>query len=113
VKKQKPLLTGHYRRDWYDFAIAHRDWTVENWKCIVWSDEIKINHLGSDGRKWVWVRKGEGLSDRIVQGKEKFGGGCLMMWGWMLWEGAGMAWQIDGIMDGDLYIKMLDDELGE
>jgi hypothetical protein len=24
-----------------------------------------------------------------------------MMWGCMLWEGAGMACQIDGIMDGD------------
>jgi hypothetical protein len=31
----------------------------------------------------------------------------------MLWEGAGMACQIDGIMDADLYIKILDDELGE
>jgi transposase len=27
VKKQKPLLTGHHRRDWYDFAMVHRDWT--------------------------------------------------------------------------------------
>jgi hypothetical protein len=36
-----------------------------------------------------------------------------MIWGCMLWEGAVMACQIDGIMDGDLYIKMLDDELGE
>jgi hypothetical protein len=35
-----------------------------------------------------------------------------MMQGCMLWEGAGMACQIDGIMDGDLYIKILDDELG-
>jgi hypothetical protein len=30
VKKQKPLLTWHHRRDRYDFAIAHRDWTVED-----------------------------------------------------------------------------------
>jgi hypothetical protein len=36
-----------------------------------------------------------------------------MMWGCMMWEGAGMAWQINGIMDGDLYIKILDDELGK
>jgi hypothetical protein len=51
VKKQKPLLTKHHRRDQYDFAIAYRDWTVENWQCVVWSDETKINCLGSDGRK--------------------------------------------------------------
>jgi transposase len=66
VKKQKLLLTRHHRRDQYDFAIAHRNWTVEDWKHVVWSDETKINHLGSDGRKWVWVRKGEGLSGGTV-----------------------------------------------
>jgi hypothetical protein len=66
VKNQKPLLTGCHRRDQYDFAIAHKNWTVEDWKHVVWSDKTKINHLGSDGRKWVWVRKGEGLSDRTV-----------------------------------------------
>ena len=49
-----------------DFAIAHQDWTVEDWKRIVWSDETKINRLGSDGRKWVWKKKEEGLSDRLV-----------------------------------------------
>ena len=29
-------------------------------------DETKINHLGSDGRKWVWKKVGEGLTDRQV-----------------------------------------------
>jgi hypothetical protein len=69
---------------------------VEDWKHVVWSDETKINHLGSDKRKWVWVRKGEGLSDRTVQGKEKFGGGSLMMWGCMLWEELGWLARLMG-----------------
>ena len=34
-----------------------------------------------------------------------------MMWGCMLWEGVGMACKIDGTMDGDLYVKILQDEL--
>ena len=46
-----------------------------NWKKVVWSDEPKINLLGSDGHKWMWKKTGEGLSDRVVQGTEKFGGG--------------------------------------
>ena len=33
---------------------------------VVLSDETKINHLGSDGRKWVWKKAGEGLNDRTV-----------------------------------------------
>ena len=94
-----------------DFALAHQHWTVEDWKRVVWSDETKINRLGSDGRKWAWKKSGEGLSDRLVEGTLKFGGGSLMMWGCMLWEGVGFSCKIDGKMDGDLYVAILEDEL--
>ncbi|KIJ15273.1 hypothetical protein PAXINDRAFT_39685, partial [Paxillus involutus ATCC 200175] len=56
-------------------------------------------------------KAGEGLSDRIVEGTMKFGGGSLMMWGCMIWKGAGMACKIDGRMDADLYVQILEDEL--
>jgi hypothetical protein len=84
---------------------------VEDWKRVIWSDETKINRLGSDGRKWVWKKPGEGLSDRLVEGTVKFGGGSLMMWGCMTWEGVGLACKIDGKMDADLYTQILEDEL--
>ncbi|KAF9441748.1 hypothetical protein P691DRAFT_620365, partial [Macrolepiota fuliginosa MF-IS2] len=32
-------------------------------------------------------RAGEGLNDRVVEGTVKFGGGNLMIWGCMLWDG--------------------------
>ena len=46
---------------------------------VWWSDETKINRLGSDGRHWVWKEVGEGLSDRVVEGTVKFGGGNVMI----------------------------------
>jgi len=113
VKKKMPLLSKRHRRERMDFALAHQDWTLEDWKKVVWSDETKINRLGSDGRKWVWKKKGEGLSDRLVEGTLKFGGGSLMMWGCMMWDGVGYACKIDGRMDGELYCQILEDELQE
>ena len=57
-----------------DFAIRYKDWTLDDWKRVVWSDETKINCLGSDGRKdgrkWAWKGAGEGLSDRLVESLE-------------------------------------------
>jgi len=110
-KRKRPRLLKHHRQARLDFALTHKDWTVDDWKRVVWSDETKINRLGSDGKKWVWKKKGEGLSDRLVQDTVKFGGGSLMMWGCMLWEGPGFACKIDGKMDGDLYVKIMQDEL--
>lgn len=111
VKKKRPFLSKRHRKERMDFAISHKDWTVEDWKRVVWSDETKINRLGSDGKKWVWKKAGEKLSDRMVEGTLKFGGGSLMMWGCMLWEGVGYSCKIDGRMDGELYTHILEDEL--
>jgi transposase len=111
VKKKRPKLTARHRRERMDFAIAHRDWTIEDWKCVVWSDETKINCLGSDGRVWVWKRAGEQLNPRLVQETTKFGGGSIMFWGCMFWEGVGYGTRIDGRMDADLYTQIMEDEL--
>jgi hypothetical protein len=111
VKRKKPFLSKKHKKARMDFALAHQHWTVEDWKKVVWSDETKINRLGSDGRKWVWKKAGEGLSDRLVQGTQKFGGGSVMVWGCMLWDGPGYACKIDGRMDGDLYTKILEEDL--
>jgi hypothetical protein len=109
--KQKPFLSPRHRKARLDYALAHKDWTVEDWKRVVWSDETKINRFGSDGKKWGWKKAGEGLSDRLVSGNLKFGGGSLMVWGCMLWEGVGNACRIDGRMDADLYVEIMEEDL--
>ena len=53
VKTKCPLLAARHRKAQMDFTYAHKDWTVEDWKRVVWSDKTKINFLGSDGCKWV------------------------------------------------------------
>ena len=82
VKKKKPLLTKKHRKDRLDWAYEHRHWTENDWK-VIWLDETKINRLGSDGRKWVWKKENEGLTERQVIGTKKFGGGSIMVWGCM------------------------------
>ena len=81
VKKKQPLLSAKYRKAHLDFAIVYKDWTIEDWKKIIWSDKTKINHLGSDGKRWVWKKSGESLNDRPVEGTLKYSGGSLMIWG--------------------------------
>jgi hypothetical protein len=34
VKKKRPKLTKRHRRERMDFALAHKEWTVEDWKRV-------------------------------------------------------------------------------
>src|ERR1700752_5243291 len=111
VKVKKPLLKAHHKRARKEFAERYLHWTVEDWKRVIWSDETKINRIGSDGRSWGWKRRGERLSDRLVTPTLKFGGGFLMLWGCMSWEGVGHACKIEGRMDANCYVDILEDEL--
>ena len=87
-KKNKTLLAARNHKKRLDFAMRHKDWTVEDWKRVIWSDETKINRMGSDGQKWAWKEVGaRGLTDQEVTGTVKFGGGSLMMWGCMTAQG--------------------------
>lgn len=106
----KPKLTKHHINERLAFARAHRYWTVEDWKGVMWSDEVKINRLGSDGIHWVWIRPGEELSDRQVAPTANFGGGSLMFWGCMGWLGTGYGTRIDCNLTGEVYVEILKDE---
>ena len=79
VKRNRPLLSAKHCKACLNYAHAHKDWTVEDWKRVVWSDETKINCLGLDECKWVWKRLEEGLSDRLVEETVKFREGSVMI----------------------------------
>jgi len=111
TKKKKPLLTTVHRKKWLAFALKHKEWTVEDWKRVIWSDETKINRIGSDGKQWVWKKAGDGLIEREVQGTVKFGGGNIMVWGCMGWNGVGELAEVEGRMDADQYVDILDNHL--
>lgn len=111
VKQKRPLLKVATRRDRLDWAYKHKNWTVEDWKRAIWSDETKINRRGSDGRKWVWKKAGEGLNNRTVQQTQKFGEGSVMIWGCMTWNEPGLMCHIKGRMNGELYVEILEDNL--
>ena len=108
VKKKKPLLSAIHRKRRLAFALKHQHWTVEDWKQIIWLDETKINRIGSDGQEYMWKRKGEGLTFREVKGTVKFGGGSLMVWGCIGWNGVGILSEVEGRMVAAQYVAILE-----
>ena len=111
VKKKKPRLLQRHKQQRMEFARRYQNWTVDDWKRVIWSDETKINRFGADGRQWVWKRPSNVLTDQHIQPTVKFGGGSMMVLGCMTANGVNFATRIDGRMDSSLYISILDDEL--
>ena len=56
VKKKRPLLTKKHRRERLDFALSHKDWTIDDWKRVFWSDETKIIIWGQMEGNGCWER---------------------------------------------------------
>ncbi|KAG1486748.1 hypothetical protein G6F54_013118 [Rhizopus delemar] len=61
VKPQKPLLSEVNRRKRLGWALNHVDWTMEDWKRVIWSDETKVNRFGSEANRKTWWRIAYGL----------------------------------------------------
>ncbi|GFS73287.1 uncharacterized protein TNCV_4711711 [Trichonephila clavipes] len=46
-----PLLTARHRAA---RRKEHRDWSVEDWKRVGWSDKSRFRLLNADGRLRIW-----------------------------------------------------------
>ena len=78
VQASKTLSTfARHRKARLEFAERHLEWTVKDWKKILWSDETKINWFGSDRRNQVWIDKENRRDPRRIKQTVKFGGGNL------------------------------------
>lgn len=109
-KPSKPLLNSRNVKKRLEWCHAHRHWTLDDWKRVVWSDETKINRFNSDGRAWAWIREGTHLQPQHVKMSVKHGGGSIMLWSAITYAGTGWLCRIEGTMDKHLYKSILEDE---
>lgn len=110
-KVKKPLLQPRHVKQRLAFCRKYEHWTVDDWKRVLWSDETKVNRIGSDGRIWHYRQHGAPLTSRNVQPTVKHGGGSLMVWGCMSHFGVGNLVQIEGGLDSKLYCTILEEDL--
>jgi transposase len=111
VKKKKPFLTSSHKKARLKWAKSHATWTVDEWRNVIWSDETAFMLVNDKGREYCWTKGGETLTDSEVTGTKKFGGGKVMIWGCITYDGIGFSCKIDDILDAELYSQILREEL--
>jgi hypothetical protein len=110
VRRKRPLLTTPHKEKRLAWAKAHADWTVDDWKAVIFSDESKFTLFGTDGREWCWRAPGQAFDKRFVKKSIKHGGGNVMVWGCLTAQGPGRICRIEGMMNAQLYTQILNDE---
>ena len=104
---RKPLLSDTNKAKRELWAYRHRNWTYEQWKKVLWSDEKKFELFNSKRRQHCRRRKGEALRDDTIQATVKHGGGSAMFWGCFAGKDVGDIFKIDGIMRKEEYHSIL------
>lgn len=84
---------------------------MERLRRIVYSDESKFNLYGPDGNCWCWREPGQELNPRHVVMQERHWGGHVIVWGCMTRFGFGRLLRIEGKMNTEKYVSVLEEGL--
>lgn len=76
-----PKLTAEHRRVRLQFARDHVDWTFDQWKSVLFSDETRVCFFCNDRRRRVYRRQGERYSQACFEETVSYRGGSCMFWG--------------------------------
>ena len=88
-----------------EFAWQHHDWTIEEWKKVLWSDESPY-WIRGETHQYVWCTTQEKYSPRCLQGTVKHQK-KIMVWGCFLRYGVGAPYHVKGILNNEKYGQIL------
>ena len=82
----KPLITENKAKMWKIWCDYHKTWTSDDWKYVIWSDELSFTLFPTSGWVYVWRTPKESCNPTILN--MKHGGGSVMIWAVISWYSA-------------------------
>jgi transposase len=105
--RKKPLLTKKQKKSRFQWAKDHKEWTIEQWSKVLWSDETYFTLFPRPGKQLVRRRPGEEMMSDCLSPTVKHGGGKIMVWGCFHASGVGLLRKVTGTMDQQQYHTIL------
>lgn len=112
IAAQKPALNKRQLKNRVTFAKAHslsQGWTAEKWQKVDFSDESSVE-LHPKRRQYCRRPAGKRLDPRFTQKTVKFGGGKIMVWGYIQYGGARGICRVEGNINSIKYQEILASE---
>ncbi|CAJ0937853.1 unnamed protein product [Ranitomeya imitator] len=107
IAARKPLLRTGNKQKRLVWAKEHKEWTLDQWKSVLWSDESKCETFGSNHHVFVRCRKDEQMDFTCLVPTVKHGGGGVMVWGCCAGDTVGDLFKIEGILNQHGYHSIL------
>jgi len=111
IARKKPFISKTNKMKRVSWAQIHATWPIDQWKKVLWSDESKFNLFGTDGVVKVWRKTNEEYNSKCMRATVKHGGGNVIVWGCMSWNGVGLLAIVDCKMTKEVYIRLLEENL--
>jgi transposase len=111
VARRKPLLTNRHRQARLAWAIEHRNWTVDQWSSVVFSDESPIHLVAGRQRRYVRRRGGTAMQQQHIRPTVHRASGGIMIWGAFSLNGQRPLARVYGRLNGEGYVAVLQDNL--
>ena len=101
IVAKKPQLKDINNKKRLAWAKKHKQWTSDQWKSVLWSDEAKFEIFGSKHCVCEWM-----ISSCVVP-TVKHGGGGVMVWGCFANDTVSDLFAIQGTLNQHDYHSIL------
>ncbi len=105
-----PLLSAKNRKRRQQFTQSHKNWTIEDWKNIAWSEESRFLLRYSDGRVRIWRKEHESMDPSCLVSTVQAGGGVMVL-GVFSWHTLGPLVPIEHRLNTTAYLSIVADHV--
>ena len=108
---RKPLLSKTNVSKHLEWCRNLQNWSLEQWKNVIFSDESSFTLFPTSGRVYVWRQPKEAFNRDCLLPTVKHGGGSVMIWGAISWKSTGPMISLHGRINSRDYLGILGDQV--
>ncbi|CAF3067452.1 unnamed protein product, partial [Rotaria sp. Silwood2] len=111
IKIEKPFLNKENRKARLQWCLEHSNWTVDEWKKVLFSDESTFYVIKRKSETKIWRTKDEQWKEGCMAVAATGGGGRVGFWSVITWQGTGCFRVYSENTNSDVYCDILDNYL--